>query len=124
GDERVMPDLLRALQKHPFGCSSGARSVVWPSRVHSVWGEFLREKMRLRLTADLSRHPCVTCRRRVFWTGLPECKTVGYLYGQLELTNAAAAQELPKVRAETRKRVRDDMESIVSSTEEISKKMR
>ncbi|GMT20305.1 hypothetical protein PFISCL1PPCAC_11602, partial [Pristionchus fissidentatus] len=91
-------------------------------------GEFLRDKMRHRLTADLSRHPCVTCRRRVYWTGLPECKTVGYLYGQLALTNAAAqpsaAQEVPKIRSETRKRVREDMDSVVSSTEEMSKKIR
>ncbi|GMT20303.1 hypothetical protein PFISCL1PPCAC_11600, partial [Pristionchus fissidentatus] len=35
-------------------------------------GELLRNKMR----THLSRHPCVTCRQRVFWTGLPECKTV------------------------------------------------
>ncbi|GMT16378.1 hypothetical protein PFISCL1PPCAC_7675, partial [Pristionchus fissidentatus] len=70
--------------------------------------------------------PCPVCRRNVQWSNLPECKEVGYLYGQLELINAGNEQliGLEKIRATTRKRLYDHRSSISSLTTELSTKMR
>ncbi|GMT16366.1 hypothetical protein PFISCL1PPCAC_7663, partial [Pristionchus fissidentatus] len=76
--------------------------------------------------ADLERHPCATCRRNVVWANLPECKTVAYLYGQLELTKTASqpAEGILQIQFETRKIVRGYTESIAAAIEEMTAKMR
>ncbi|GMT16365.1 hypothetical protein PFISCL1PPCAC_7662, partial [Pristionchus fissidentatus] len=72
------------------------------------------------------RAPCIVCRRKVRWRNLPECKAVGYLYGQLELTHAEQRplSDLPKLRSDVRKRVYKNLDSLNSATLELTSKMR
>ncbi|GMS87150.1 hypothetical protein PENTCL1PPCAC_9325, partial [Pristionchus entomophagus] len=71
------------------------------------------------------RAPCVVCQRSVRWRNLPECKTVGYLYEQLELTNEQSpSDDTTKIRTEARKKACRHLDSISSSCHELATKMR
>ncbi|GMT16368.1 hypothetical protein PFISCL1PPCAC_7665, partial [Pristionchus fissidentatus] len=74
--------------------------------------EFRKSKgIPSRRVSDVDRYPCVTCRRKVHWTKLPACKTVAYLYGQLELANASKADITKDQSSESRKRAHSDSDS-------------
>ncbi|GMT16367.1 hypothetical protein PFISCL1PPCAC_7664, partial [Pristionchus fissidentatus] len=82
---------------------------------------FRRSKgINARRLNDSDRRPCVTCRRRVHWAKLPACKTVAYLYGQLELANASKT-EILKAQPESRKRARRNSDSETSPTQMAAK---
>ncbi|GMR39658.1 hypothetical protein PMAYCL1PPCAC_09853 [Pristionchus mayeri] len=72
------------------------------------------------------RAPCIVCQRSVRWRNLPECKTVGYLYEQVELMNEERKpiDEASKIRTDARKKTYRHLDNVSSVCHEIATKMR
>ncbi|KAF8362416.1 hypothetical protein PRIPAC_89339 [Pristionchus pacificus] len=88
----------------------------------------LKENRTMSYHHSYDKAPCVVCQRTVHWRGIPECKTVGYLYEQLELTNDERSTvdeaAIAKIRTDARKRTHRLLDNISSSCHEMATKIR